>query len=142
MPISYVVKQAIVTFIRPRLLVVILTAAMLSIAIPAQIQRWNPNSDRVIMMDMPKPPFYDEFKPFPFGLIYAYLMIPFAFVGATGWILSFWGLYDFPADMTTPFGAILHVVYFYILSCFVALVYRNIKDNETCHQGVQKIKSS
>lgn len=142
MPISYVVKRTIVAFFKPSLLVIILTAAMLSIAIPAQFQRWNPNSDEVIMMGKPKPPFFEELKPYPFYQVYIYLMIPFAFVAAAGWILSFWGLYDFPAGMTTPLGAILHVAYFYILSCFVALDYRNIKDNKTWHQRVQKIKSS
>jgi hypothetical protein len=54
-------------------------------------------------------------------------MIPFAFAGATGWVLSIWGSHDFLADITTPIGEILHVVYFYILLCFVALVYRKIR---------------
>jgi hypothetical protein len=135
-------KRAIVSFFRPSLLVIILTAAMLSIAIPAQFQRWSPNSDEVIIASKPKPPFYDELAPYPFYLIYVYLMIPASFVGAMGWIFSLWGLYDLPAGMTTPFGAILHLIYFYVLSCFVALVYRNIKDNERWHQRVQNIKSS
>jgi hypothetical protein len=101
----------------------------------------SPDRDEVIVVDKPKPPFYEELKPYQFRLIYAYLMIPFAFAGATEWVLSIWGLYDFLADMTTPIGEILHVICFYILSCFVALVYRKIKDNETWNQHVQKIKS-
>jgi archaellum biogenesis protein FlaJ (TadC family) len=113
---------------------------MLSVSIPAQIQRWSPDDE--YSMRIPKPQFYDELKPYPFRTLYNYLIIPYAFVGAAGWILSFWGLYDFPVNMNTPLGVILHVIYFYILSCFVAVVYKNIKDNKTWHQRVQKIKSS
>jgi succinate-acetate transporter protein len=68
-------------------------------------------------------------------------MIPFAFAGATGWVLSIWALYDFLAHMTMPIVEILYVIYFYILLCFVALVCRKIKDNETWNQRMQKIKS-
>jgi hypothetical protein len=40
-----------------------------------------------------------------------------------------------------PTVEILHLIYFYILSSFEALVCRKIKDNETWNQRVQKIKS-
>lgn len=132
-------KQAIVAFFRPSLLIAIFTAAMLSISIPAQFQRWSP--DEELLMGIPKLPFYDELKPYPLKLIYAYLMIPYAIVGFTAWALWINGTgAPLPTDLASPFGVILHVIYFYVLSCFVALVYRKAKDNTNWHQAVQKIK--
>jgi hypothetical protein len=127
------IKQAIVAFFKPSLPIIIVMGMFLGISIPAQFQRWGMDEQ---IMGVPKPPFYDELQPFPFRLVYAWLMIPAAFVGVWGWALSI----PLPIQLFTPAGAILHVVYFYILACFVGLLWRYIKDDEGWHLRTQSTR--
>ncbi len=126
--------QPIMLFFKPNLLILAVFGIFIAIAVVAQFQAWG---DSARMAGKPKPPFYDELRPFLFvSVIYLFSIIPIFFLG----LLS--TLFLPGEEAFSPVWIIAHVVYFYVLSCFVAIIWRNVKDNDLWRQRVQKIRSS
>ena len=74
----------------------------------------------------PKPPLFDLLAPFPFWIIWVFLLLPLALL--SNLIVAIGG-YNVDFIMRGPFWlfGIINLIYFYLLSCLIIFVWNKFK---------------
>ena len=113
-------------FFKPNLSVLALTASFILLAIISEFQIWPQDAQ---MMGAPKPPFYDELRPYHFVKhVWYFLTIPLLIVSSMIKLSIF---HPILLEVFTPIGALSITIYCYLSSCVIREIYRRIMDDES-----------
>ncbi|MGI0016725.1 MAG: hypothetical protein ACREBU_25150 [Nitrososphaera sp.] len=119
-------RKGIVNFFKPNLWIAVLTVVFIIMAVISQFQIWPSDAQA---MGIPKPPFYDEFRPYHFVKhLWFFVSIPLLILS---WV-TIPRFFDPPLlEVFASLGAISVSIYCYLLSCAIRQTYRSITDNES-----------
>ena len=111
-------KNTITKFLKPNRINIVVFLILIFIALAGQTQSWMFVDDAGVVS---KPYLYDLLQPFPFWLLWVFLLSPLILISNV--IVSIGG---YEADFITRgpgwFFLVIQVVYFYAISCLVALI--------------------
>ena len=110
-------KRELRDILKPRPLVIVLLGIFLFVAYAGDIQRWGITYDEIDRAEHPPPFLYDQLRGLPFWTIWVLLIIPLI------------GL-NLPIGITNVGGAIMSIIYFYLLSCILRFLIRKITNIE------------
>jgi len=112
-------SKTVLQFLKPTWKRLAIFAVLAFIAMAGYIQSWVFSGKD---MGLPKPPLFDLLSPFPFWLLWVFLLSPLALLSNA---LVMIGGYETDFVMRGPFWifSIVNLVYFYILSCLVILIW-------------------
>ena len=114
--------RSIKHFLKPDWRRLILFAIFVAVAVGGSIQAWA-------FSDIPpKPPLYDQLRPFPVWPMWMFLLIPLALLALP---LKFIGI-DLMGGPPWLFIT-ANLIYFYLLSCFGVIVFDWIKTRRKSH---------
>ena len=111
-------KELIKQFFKPDLMKIVLFMIFMFIAFAGYTQSWVFSGKD---MGSPKPPLFDLLAPFPFWVVWVFLLLPLALLSN---LIVTVGDYDMDFIMRGPFWpfGIINVIYFYMLSCLIIFV--------------------
>lgn len=116
-------KEAIKQFFKPDLRKIIIFGIFMFIAFAGYTQTWVFSGKD---MGLPKPPIFDILAPFPFWVVWLFLISPLALL--SNLIVAIGG-YNADFIMRGPFWffGIINLIYFYVLSCLIIFIWNKLR---------------